>query len=98
MGEIRVCAPGPCAFYCLNTARSYCVWGVFGFRNSGLYSAIYLRDNVKGVLANECFRRARGTKPSLIFLSPGRPAVARSLSEARWPLYRGRANRLGANG
>ena len=98
MGEIRICAPGPRAFYCMSTDHSYCVGGVFGFRNSGLYSAIYLRDNVKGVLANECFHGARGTKLSLIFLSPGRPAVARCLSEARWPLYRGRAHRLGANG
>ena len=97
MGEIRICAPGPRAFYCMSTDHSYCVGGVFGLRNSGLYSAIYPRDNAKGVLAGECFCRARGTKLSRIFLSPGRPAVARSLSEARWPPYRGRAHRLGAS-
>ena len=77
--------------------RSYSVGGVFGLRDLGLYAALRPRDKGISVLAIVSLCRARGPKFSRIFLNAGRPAVALSLSEARWPLYRSRALRAGEN-
>ena len=71
--------------------RSYSVGGVFGLCDLGLYAAVRPRDKGIGVLAIVGLYRARGPKFSRIFLNSGRPAVARSLREARRPLYRSRA-------
>ena len=77
-------------------ARANWVGGVSGLRELGPCGALYPRDRGIIVFASGGFYRARGPKLCRIFFSAGRPTLARSPSEARSPLYRGRAHRLGS--